>query len=76
VGSIKSDQGIAAHGKRIDAYAAGLLEEAARLPASGTALPPASDVVEAIDRLRTFGHTHKLSLAGLTLRELRHEARP
>ena len=31
---------------------------------------------EAIERLRTFGKTHGLSLGGLTIRELRHEARP
>ena len=31
---------------------------------------------EAIDRLMTFGKTHGLSLGGLTIRELREEARP
>jgi Arc/MetJ-type ribon-helix-helix transcriptional regulator len=31
---------------------------------------------EAIERLRTFGKTHGLSLCGITIRELRHEARP
>jgi len=31
---------------------------------------------EAIERLRTFGKTHGLSLGGMTIRELRHEARP
>ena len=31
---------------------------------------------EAIERLRTFGKTHGLSLDGMTIRELRHEARP
>lgn len=31
---------------------------------------------EAIDRLMTFGKTHKLSLGGMTIRELRDEARP
>ena len=30
----------------------------------------------AIDRLRAFGKTHRLSLGGRTLRELRDEARP
>lgn len=30
----------------------------------------------AIERLRTFGKTHGLSLGGTTIRELRHEARP
>lgn len=31
---------------------------------------------EAIERLRTFGKTHGLSLGGITLRELREQARP
>ena len=31
---------------------------------------------DAIERLRTFGKTHRLSLCGITIRELRHEARP
>jgi hypothetical protein len=31
---------------------------------------------QAIERLRTFGKTHGLSLSGMTIRELRHEARP
>jgi hypothetical protein len=31
---------------------------------------------EAIERLRTFGKTHGLSLRGMTLRELRDQARP
>jgi hypothetical protein len=31
---------------------------------------------EAIERLRTFGKTHGLSLGGMTLRELRDQARP
>ncbi|MBV8451630.1 MAG: hypothetical protein JOZ29_05080 [Deltaproteobacteria bacterium] len=31
---------------------------------------------EAIERLRIFGKTHGLSLGGITIRELRHEARP
>ena len=31
---------------------------------------------EAVERLRTFGKTHGLSLGGITIRELRHEARP
>ena len=30
----------------------------------------------AIERLKTFGKTHGLSLGGMTIRELRHEARP
>jgi hypothetical protein len=31
---------------------------------------------EAIERLKTFGTRHGLSLAGITIRELRDEARP
>jgi hypothetical protein len=31
---------------------------------------------EAIGRLRTFGRTHELSLGGMTIRELREQARP
>ena len=31
---------------------------------------------DAIERLRTFGKTHGLSLGGITLRELREQARP
>ena len=42
---------------------------------------PATHEVEreraaAIERLRAFGKTHRLSLGGMTIRELRHEARP
>ncbi|HXP85940.1 MAG TPA: hypothetical protein VN841_14545 [Bryobacteraceae bacterium] len=69
----------AAHGMGIDAYAASLLADAAKLPAApGTPSlsPPAKEVAEAIQRLRSFGKTHGLSLRGMTIRELRHEARP
>jgi hypothetical protein len=31
---------------------------------------------EAIERLKTFGRKHGLSLGGMTIRELRHQARP
>ena len=31
---------------------------------------------EAIERLRTFGRAHGLSLGGMTIRELRDQARP
>lgn len=31
---------------------------------------------DAIERLKTFGGKHGLSLGGMTIRELRHEARP
>ena len=69
----------AAHGMGIDAYAASLLEEAAHLPSANgkpDSSPPAKDVAEAIERLRVFGKTHGLSLCGMTIHELRHEARP
>jgi hypothetical protein len=62
----------AAHGVGIDAYAASLLGEGAKPKPS----PPAKDVVDAIERLKVFGKTHGLSLGGMTIRELRHEARP
>jgi hypothetical protein len=64
-----------AQGSAIEAYAASLLEEAVHVPpAQGSAV--AASVAEACERLRTFGKSHGLSLGGLTLRELRHEARP
>ena len=69
----------AAHGIGIDAYAASLLAEAAHLsnaPGIPKSSPPAKDVVEAIERLKDFGKIHGLSLHGMTIRELRHEARP
>jgi hypothetical protein len=69
----------AAQGIKIDVYAAGLLEDAAHRPVASDRpqpSPPAREVVEAIDRLRSFGKTHGLSLGGMTIRELRHEARP
>jgi hypothetical protein len=69
----------ATQGIGIDAYAAGLLEDAARLPFSSAEPQPSApsrEVVEAIERLRSFGKTHGLSLGGMTIRELRHEARP
>ena len=69
----------ATHGLKIDVYAAGLLEDAAHGPVAPDKLqasPPAGEVVEAIKRLKTFGKTHGLSLNGMTIRDLRHEARP
>ena len=32
--------------------------------------------IQAIERLRSFGRTHGLSLGGMTIRELRDQARP
>ena len=47
------------------------------LRSSGADIPEAGQQrAEAIEWLRTFGKTHGLSLGGLTIRELRHEARP
>ncbi|MGA7236931.1 MAG: hypothetical protein WBY44_14690 [Bryobacteraceae bacterium] len=37
---------------------------------------PAAQRDEAIECLKTFGKKHGLSLGGMTIRELRHEARP
>jgi hypothetical protein len=65
----------AAQGRAVEAYAASLLEDAVHvLPKPETT--PTKDVVEAIERLRNFGKTHGLSLGGMTIRELRHQARP
>jgi hypothetical protein len=65
----------AAQGCAVEAYAALLLEEAAHVPKPAPAAAP-KDVIEAIERLRNFGKTHRLSLGGMTIRELRDEARP
>jgi len=47
------------------------------LRSSGTEAPQVEEQRdEAIERLRTFGKTHGLSLGGMTIRELRDEARP
>jgi hypothetical protein len=70
----------AAQGVGIDAYAAGLIEDAihrrAALDKPQQSCAPSREVVEAIGRLKSFGKTHGLSLGGRTIRELRHEARP
>ena len=73
----------ATRGVGIDAYAASLIERAARLrnvPLPTTDKPtlsaPSREVVEAIENLKHFGRVHRLSLGGMTIRELRHEARP
>ena len=69
----------ALQGIDVDAFAACLLERAVHSPdASGKPELPVDhvEVVEAIDQLRSFGKVHRLSLGGMTIRELRHEARP
>ena len=69
----------AKQGIDVNAYTAGLLESAAHCPGASREpqpSPPTTEVVEAIERLKSFGKTHGLSLGGMTIRELRHEARP
>jgi hypothetical protein len=70
----------AMRGVELDAYAASLIANAARLPhpaASQASNPePPREVREAIETLKSFGKTHRLSLGGTTIRELRNEARP
>jgi hypothetical protein len=67
----------ATHGVGIDAYATRLIENAARLPDEPpSAAKPSPKVIEAIETLKGFGKAHRLSLGGMTIRELRHEARP
>jgi len=66
----------AKRGVRVDAYAASLIESAAGVSDSAQSPAPSREVVEAIETLRGFGKAHRLSLGGMTIRELRHEARP
>jgi hypothetical protein len=70
----------AVHGVGLDAYAASLIESAARHPKAPVSLAessePSREVTEAIQTLKAFGKTHRLSPGGMTIRELRHEARP
>lgn len=66
-------------GVEIEVYAASLLEATAHcpeVPNKSKASPSAGKVVEAVQRLKSFGKTHGLSLGGMTIRELRHMARP
>ncbi len=66
----------AAQGSAIEAYAASLLEEAAHVRPTQESAPVPASVVEACERLKTFGKRHGLSLGGPALRQLRDEARP
>jgi Arc/MetJ-type ribon-helix-helix transcriptional regulator len=43
---------------------------------TAAAQPPTDEREAAIERLKTFGKTHRLSLGGLTIKQLRDEARP
>jgi hypothetical protein len=60
----------ASQGLEIDTYAAGLLADAAR------SAPLSEKVIDAIERFRSFGKNNGLTLGGMTIRELRREARP
>ena len=68
----------ARQGIGIGAYAASLIENAAQysIATDHPHLPrPSSEVVTAIETLKGFGEAHHLSLDGMTIRELRNEAR-
>ena len=43
---------------------------------TAAAEPTEEERQAAIERLKTFGKTHQLSLGGMTLKQLRDEARP
>jgi hypothetical protein len=62
-------------GVGLDAYALDLLEQAVAEPDSGSRKPSA-EVQEAIRQLRDIGKSRGLTLDGMTIGELRHEARP
>jgi hypothetical protein len=69
----------ATRGVGIDSYAASLIEDAAYRATVADEAPsstPSREVFEAIEMLKSFGRTHRLSLGDMTIRELRHEARP
>ncbi len=70
----------ATHGVGLNAYATSLIESAVRLAKAQVPVAanpePSSKVIQAIQTLRGFGKAHRLSPGGMTIRELRHEARP
>jgi hypothetical protein len=66
----------ALQGRAIEAVAAALLEDAIASSPGQQWTSVAPESVEACEQLKTFGKRHGLSLGGMTLRELRHEARP
>jgi Arc/MetJ-type ribon-helix-helix transcriptional regulator len=43
---------------------------------TAAAVPTEDERQAAIDRLKSFGKTHKLSLGSMTIKQLRDEARP
>lgn len=65
----------AAQGRAIEAVAAHLLEAAVQVPGSHPS-GASAEVAEACERLKTFGKQLGLSLGGMTIRQLRDEARP
>jgi hypothetical protein len=66
----------AAQGRALEVYAARLLEDPVHLPGKPESTLPEQDLIDPIDRLKNFGKTHGLSLGGMTIRELRRQARP
>jgi hypothetical protein len=66
----------AKQGVAVDTYAASLIENAARVSEASPSSAPSREVVDAVETLRGFGKAHHLSLGGMTIRELRQEARP
>jgi hypothetical protein len=70
----------ATRGVGLDAYATSLIESAAGLPKAPISVAdnprPSREVIEAVETLKGFGKAHRLSLGGITIRELRREARP
>ncbi len=66
----------AKRGVRVDEYVAILIGSAARISQSSQSSAPSREVVEAVETLRSFGKAQRLSLGGMTIQELRHEARP
>jgi hypothetical protein len=65
----------AAQGLDIGAYAASLLEEAARV-AAGSHESEAEATAAIARRLGSFGKRHGLSLGGTTIKDLLRESRP
>jgi hypothetical protein len=64
-------------GISVNTYAVDLLQRAAEnfIPGAESSRPPL-EVLEAIEQLRKFGKSRGLTPGGMTIQELRHEARP